>query len=156
MWTCGYCHPWWQPETHCSDGDLPFTAFDCSTKKSYQHMIFQGSDLMRNDNMVFRANWHWGAEPLHSTSHANKSMNCILLYSEICCGETNTGQLSSNLPFSGDDFILKDCHQVAELRTAARGQQSCKHTISWSKTTKNPLSQDISAHWGKCRDRSCN
>lgn len=156
MWTCGCVSPlvttwdtlqWWRPAI--------YRVWLLHKKVLPAHDI-PGSDLMRTDNMVFRANWHWGAEPLHSTSHANKSLNCILLFSEICCGETNTGQLSSNLPFSGDDFILKDCHQVAELRMAARGQQSCKHTISWSKTTKNPLSQDISAHWGKCRDRSCN
>lgn len=40
---------------------------------------------------------------------------------EICCGEAHTSQLSPDLHFTSDGFILKDCHQVAELQTAALG-----------------------------------
>lgn len=52
-------------EQHSSYRDLSFTAFDDSTKKSYEHMMFQGVNLMGTGNVAFRANWHQSTTYLH-------------------------------------------------------------------------------------------
>lgn len=77
-------------EQHCSDGDLSFTAFHCSTKKVLPAHDVPGSDLMGTDNMAFRANWHWRARYLQPLLHIQiNSYTSVLTYTEICCREAH-------------------------------------------------------------------